>query len=287
MSSKPYSNGAGIWIVMALLILPFSIQAQSIELPWSEDFSDVPEFELPEGWQADAENWYVFNSADAGGEAPELVFWWEPEFEGLARVQTAQINTSGYATLEVSFHHTVHNFEDPGIYDLRLVTIVDGDRHVAHTWEDPDDVEPEEVVITLNQEEHGVGDEELHLAWEFEGSSTNISKWGIDNIHVSGEEVETSGETVRELPASYGMDQNYPNPFNPATSIRYELPENAHVTLKVYDMTGQWVATLVDGQRQAGRHTARFDARDLASGLYLYRMQAGDFSETRKLMLIR
>lgn len=274
-------------LLLIMLIFPGKGYSQIIELPWNEDFSDVNEFELPAGWEANEENWYVFNSSFAEGEGPELVFWWEPVIDGLARVQTPPMNTTGLMNLEVSFRHFVGNFGDPGIYVLRLVTIVDGERYIVLEWEDPDTIPAEEVVVELNHQEHGVGAEELHLAWEFEGSSDNLTRWSIDNIHVSEATVETSNELTQTLPEGFGLDQNYPNPFNPSTSIRFTLPESAHVTVNVYDVSGRLMATLVDEQRQAGSYTAQFDASDLASGLYLYRMQAGEFVQTRKLMLIK
>jgi len=90
-----------------------------------------------------------------------------------------------------------------------------------------------------------------------------------------------------QLPRTYGLDQNYPNPFNPSTTIRYALPHRSFVTLAVYNTLGQHVAVLVQGEREAGYHEAVFDASGLASGVYLYRLQAGDFIQTKRLVLVR
>jgi hypothetical protein len=92
--------------------------------------------------------------------------------------------------------------------------------------------------------------------------------------------------------------QNYPNPFNPTTRIEYAIPKTSHVSLKVFDLLGREVATLVDEVQDAGgaeRHGAKgaqfkaveFDASGLASGVYFYRLRVGDFIETKKLMVIR
>ena len=78
-----------------------------------------------------------------------------------------------------------------------------------------------------------------------------------------------------------------PNLFNPATTSRYELPENALVTLEVFDMLGRRVATLVNEAQASGQHQAAFDATGLSSGLYLYRLQAGEFAQTRKMLLVK
>jgi hypothetical protein len=81
--------------------------------------------------------------------------------------------------------------------------------------------------------------------------------------------------------------QNYPNPFNPSTTIRYALPQRSHVTLTVFNTLGQQVATLVNDSREAGYHDVRFDSSGLASGVYFYRLRAGDYVGTKRLLLLR
>jgi hypothetical protein len=90
-----------------------------------------------------------------------------------------------------------------------------------------------------------------------------------------------------QLPREFVLRQNYPNPFNPSTSIRFGLPVRSLVTLTVYNMLGQQVAMLVEGEQDAGLHEVVFDASGLASGVYLYRMKAGGFLETRTILLLR
>ena len=86
---------------------------------------------------------------------------------------------------------------------------------------------------------------------------------------------------------SFRLEQNYPNPFNPSTSIRYGLPHNSQVSVVVYNTLGQLVATLVQGDQEAGYHEVRFDASGLSSGVYIYRLSAGQLVQARKLMLLR
>src|SRR3989304_986964 len=81
-----------------------------------------------------------------------------------------------------------------------------------------------------------------------------------------------SPSTTGELPEEYALEQNYPNPFNPVTTIRYALPEPAHVRLKLYNLLGQGVASLVDGMQDAGYRSARFDGSSYPSGIYIYRI---------------
>ena len=86
---------------------------------------------------------------------------------------------------------------------------------------------------------------------------------------------------------SYNLEQNYPNPFNPVTEIRYSIPQRNNVSLKVFDMLGNEIRTLVNGEKEQGTYTVSFDAADLSSGMYLCRLQAGSFIQTRKMILLK
>ena len=90
-----------------------------------------------------------------------------------------------------------------------------------------------------------------------------------------------------EIPNYYSLAQNYPNPFNPNTSIKFSVPKAVNVTLKVFDVLGKEVATLVNEVKQPGFHTADFNASDLASGIYFYRIDAGEFSSVKKMILVK
>lgn len=90
-----------------------------------------------------------------------------------------------------------------------------------------------------------------------------------------------------ELPTTFALKQNYPNPFNPTTRIEYQLPKEAFVSLKVYNLIGQEVATLVNQSRAAGTYITDWNAEGLPSGMYFYKMQAGAFSSTRRMMVVK
>ncbi len=89
------------------------------------------------------------------------------------------------------------------------------------------------------------------------------------------------------VPMEYALSQNYPNPFNPQTVIEYSLPVQSEVNLIVYDLRGQEVAHLINNNMPAGNHRVSWNASSLASGVYLYRLQAGDFTQTRKMLLLK
>jgi hypothetical protein len=108
----------------------------------------------------------------------------------------------------------------------------------------------------------------------------------LDNIYFS-----TMVSDVKEihdaLPSDFTLEQNYPNPFNPSTNIRFSLPEANQVTLKVYDMIGQEVASLVNNFLSAGTYEVNFDAQNLPTGTYFYSISAGDFKSVKKMLLIK
>jgi len=122
----------------------------------------------------------------------------------------------------------------------------------------------------------GVGFPDLHIGSNAKASSSHFAET------VPGDEEDSDLPTVVEL------QQNYPNPFNPVTTINYSIPEQSRVRLEVFDVLGRKVATLLDGENKtAGRYSVRFDARNLASGMYIYRLQAGNKTITKKLTLIK
>jgi hypothetical protein len=98
--------------------------------------------------------------------------------------------------------------------------------------------------------------------------------------------LEVDGQ-ASEIPTQFALGQNYPNPFNPSTVIKYALPQKSHVTLTVYNTLGQQVSVLVNTEQEAGYHDVKFENPGLASGVYLYRMQAGSFVEVKKLVLVK
>jgi hypothetical protein len=101
------------------------------------------------------------------------------------------------------------------------------------------------------------------------------------------EMITRSEDKHGRTPASIALNQNYPNPFNPSTVISYQLPSNSLVVLRVFDVLGRQVETLFNERQTAGNHSVRFDATDLPSGVYFYRLEVGTYRDTKKLLLLK
>ena len=101
------------------------------------------------------------------------------------------------------------------------------------------------------------------------------------------EEVMPVESDENVLPSEYSLSQNYPNPFNPSTKIKYSIPQTSHVIIKVFDVLGSEILILVNEEKPTGSYEIEFDARELTSGVYLYKLQAGSFVEIKKMVLLR
>ena len=108
-----------------------------------------------------------------------------------------------------------------------------------------------------------------------------------DSMFVKNQATNVEDEGSLLSPDSYNLAQNYPNPFNPVTTIKYSIPESGNVSLKVYDILGNEVASLVNEEKGPGVYSVTFDASKLSSGVYLYKLQAGSFTESKKMLLMK
>jgi hypothetical protein len=105
--------------------------------------------------------------------------------------------------------------------------------------------------------------------------------------NIPGSRITGVAENTAGIPAEFSLKQNYPNPFNPVTTISFGLPEQSFVKLKVYDVTGREVATIVSEELPAGKYSRQWNAYGISNGVYYYRIQAGRFTETKKLVLVK
>jgi hypothetical protein len=110
--------------------------------------------------------------------------------------------------------------------------------------------------------------------------------WTMTSIPTSsGTDVESN---LYGIPKEFKLRQNYPNPFNPLTTISFDLPKRLQVSLKIYDLLGREIITLVDDEEiSAGSYTRQWNAANMTSGIYFYRLQAGSFTETKKLIFLK
>jgi hypothetical protein len=111
--------------------------------------------------------------------------------------------------------------------------------------------------------------------------------WTIDNVCIKGFSVTGLTQQGSEIPKEYALSQNYPNPFNPVTNIKFDIPKQGHVSLKVYDILGKELINLVNEVKPAGSYLVDFDGSNLASGVYYYRIEAGSYISVKKMILIK
>lgn len=183
---------------------------------------------------------------------------------------------------------TGSSWEDPCMHGLGWALKTRSGRRIAHhggSWDGARghiNVYPDEelvVAVLTNMKGHNPETLTLRLA-------------NIVFDHVGGIEKPIASDPARTVdedtaPSRYRLDQNYPNPFNPTTTIRFALPDRQHVSLKVYDMLGRETATLVDEILHAGEHSVIFNAHDLSSGVYIYRIQSNGNINTRRMILLK
>ena len=173
----------------------------------------------------------------------------------------------------------------PGAFDVRF----SGDTRIMVDKAEIEVMSPHET-ITISYDV--VLDAGEYMHWVLStGSGGEHTLEGTGEITVPTEETFTL-ERKAIIPISYTLHQNYPNPFNPITSLRYDLPEQAQVTLTVYDLIGREVTQLVNTAQEAGYRSVQWNATDMhgkpvSAGVYLYQIRAGEFVQTRKMVLLK
>lgn len=129
--------------------------------------------------------------------------------------------------------------------------------------------------------------ESIDLIWTVTAENDENERLADESFDITVTRNLGVSREITENPKEFSLSQNYPNPFNPTSTIEFTLPASADVMLEVYNINGQLVSTLVDTRMNAGEHSVVFDASNLASGVYLYRIRAGNFMETKQMTLIK
>lgn len=243
-------------------------------------------------------------AAEISGDS--LVITPEPDYFGARIITVRAVDPSGASASDL-FSVTVTAVEDPpniaafpGFIQFPRDTFV-----TINVWdfaEDPDmpdsllaftfeatndsllrDFHPQTGMLTLASIGNFSGDVNMTVtATDTAGNSDSKSVLVRIDAVTGIDDVQNSG-----VPAQFTLSQNYPNPFNPVTRIRYDLPKSAQVQLSVFNILGERVAVLVNQKQLSGRYEVAFDGSQLSSGLYFYRIVAGNFREVRKMLLIR
>lgn len=223
-----------------------------------------------------------------------------------------------------SFNSAFGDFDGDGDIDVALSEYFSGNTAILRNGDNPLPVELQSFTYNVNENDVNLSwqtlSENNNKGFELERSAFN-SVWinigfisglgnssGIKNYYFSDlnllsgkynyrlkqidfngnfEYHELSAEVIIGIPTKFNLSQNYPNPFNPTTKIAYELPEDAFVKLTVYDNSGREVARLVNESKIAGYHIVNFNGADFTSGIYFYKIEAGKFNDTRKMVLVK
>jgi hypothetical protein len=196
------------------------------------------------------------------------------------------------ANLVTAAHHV---FPDTAVaIELSSFTATGYDGYVTLAWETVSEVNTHSFNIHRDREKiasvPAAGDAHAYIYVDRKVNNGVTYTYQLSDVDLDGQETMHEiicAATPEAMPITYALAQNYPNPFNPSTEISYALPIDAHVTLKVYNLLGQEIVTLVEGERNAGRHTVSWDATDHASGIYFYRLHTDDFSATRKMVFMK
>lgn len=147
------------------------------------------------------------------------------------------------------------------------------------------------IAYQVNTE--GVGNRKVKMRLVTEVKGNSVKGYSVADVYNSDEGLAKS-QSPTEIGfmgslavTTYNLEQNYPNPFNPSTTIKYQIPQAGKVTLKIYDILGKEVTTLVNETKDTGRYEVKFDASNLSSGVYIYRLQAGEYTATHKMLMIK
>jgi hypothetical protein len=283
-SVTPYAY----WAKSGALVLDYAVNPRpsSINVPqtwWQERYSNKPDPALILPWRLDPEKGFSV-PADKLEQTKEILFNPDnPQPGETINVKTrihnySLLNTSG--PVEARFYlgdpdnggTLIQSTDGKTTFSTSDFIVARGSKIISFDWKVPDNISlyPRIYIVLDPDDKIDEIHEDNNEGWKV------LNYSGVTDVNDKNLNVE-----------SYELSQNYPNPFNPTTTINYRIPKSEFVTLKVYDVLGREIQTLVNQQLLPGFYQAQFDGSNLASGVYFYRIKAGNFIQTKKLMLLK
>jgi hypothetical protein len=207
--------------------------------------------------------------------------WTNGYIDGIGSTVTYPYQPDLFGLRGTSSFKCTYTYFNTGIDSAMIISAPNG------TWaNNPTRVSLNGVDVSISASPHAcfrfVNNDSCFADWSEYSASNVWAATGCTGTIVTG--VNHNGN---EIPKTYSLSQNYPNPFNPNTNIKFSIPKNSFVKLVVFDVTGQEVASIVNEQLNAGNYSYNFDASNIATGVYFYKIQADGFSDVKKMMLIK
>lgn len=280
-----------------------ALSPAEIAATWNQQLSPQPTVLFYEPFP-NLSNWTVSNN---GGSCVWHVY--EPTYPNLytlpatssGPVAAADANYCGTGTTTLTTLTLANNLNCQGQYNIAM--------EWDNDWRHMDAQDIARVQVSYNGgatwvtlvEWAGVSKRNSHEVYMLPGATNNPNVkvrfvstqpgwdwwWAIDNVKISADVISNVKTVSNEIPDGYSLSQNYPNPFNPVTTIDYTIPRQGLVTLKVYDILGREVRTLVKEVKAIGNYTVNFDGSKFTSGMYFYKLYSDDFIDVKKMVLLK
>ena len=217
--------------------------------------------------------------------------WGEGNSNAIGEEGTGAVSMGGDATWIHTYYDTLFWANNGGDFSNVLSAASSVGAINSYTWSStPELVADVQSWLDSPSTNYGwiiIGNENENTTAKRFDSKENTAESDRPILRVFYSHVITAAALSDGLPIRYGLEQNHPNPFNPTTTIEYTLPRSGEVSLIVYDLLGKEVASLINGNMPAGNHRVSWDASNIPSGIYFYRLHAGDFIQTRKMLLLK
>ncbi|MCB9219919.1 MAG: T9SS type A sorting domain-containing protein [Ignavibacteriales bacterium] len=287
----PYSY----WAKSGALVLDYAVDPRpsGINIPetwWQKEYSSKPDPALILPWRLDPEKGLSITE-DKRHQTKEIIFSNDnPKPGEIINIKTRIHNYSLLNTnsaVDVKFYlgdpnnggTVIQSTDGKSIFSTNDFIEARGSKIISFDWQVPNDISIYPRIYVELDPENKI--DEIH--------EENNLGWKVLPLYDNTTDVESE----INLPTKFELSQNYPNPFNPTTIIKYSVPNvvsnfsSNNVELKVYDVLGREIKTLVNQKQKAGNYEVSFDAKELSSGVYFYRLQSGDFIQTKKMMLLK